>query len=103
MESLPGVLFANEGDKSGCLRRGTRVHFFPGSCAPVSIDLGPARPPTDATTFIPSWVHLWCMAIFLRSLALLGGFGFPGGVASAPRARPTSDRCVPSIDRPGPA
>jgi hypothetical protein len=44
MESLPGVLFANEGDKSGCLRRGTRVHFFPGSPAPVSVDLSPARP-----------------------------------------------------------
>jgi hypothetical protein len=44
MENSPGVLFANEGDKSGCLRRGTRVHFFPGSRAPISVDLSPARP-----------------------------------------------------------
>src|SRR6202158_6346687 len=44
-ESLPGVLLIphrGEGNSVGCLGRSTRVHFFPGSMAPVSVDLCPA-------------------------------------------------------------
>lgn len=33
----------HEGNKSRCLWRGTRVHSFPGSGAPVSVDLVPGR------------------------------------------------------------
>src|SRR5712691_2067025 len=40
-KGLPGVLLdLTEGNNLG-YRQGTRVHFFPGSLAPVSADLGP--------------------------------------------------------------
>lgn len=37
----------------GCLRRGTRVHFVPGSMAPVTFDLSPARSRSGAYHFHP--------------------------------------------------
>jgi hypothetical protein len=57
----------------GCLRRSTRVHFVPGSMAPVTFDLGPARSRSAAYHFHPFAGGQPTMSILLgtlRSIAL---------------------------------
>lgn len=52
----------------GCLRRSTRVHLVPGSMAPVTFDLGPARSRSAAYHFPPFAGGQQTMSILLASL-----------------------------------
>jgi hypothetical protein len=52
----------------GCLRRGTRVHFVPGSMATVTFDLGPARSRSAAYHFHPFAGGQQTMSILLDAL-----------------------------------
>ena len=73
-ESLPGVLLLHrksEGNSLGCLRRGTRVHFVPGSMGPVTFDLGPARSRSAAYHFRPFAGGGQTMPILLDALSIL--------------------------------